>query len=111
MVLAASALGILVSAALPNQLKATEVLMVVATPAFVLSGFTYPLSQMPEAIQKVAQCLPLTPFLEIYRVVGIMGASPQETVGAWLTLAVQVVGYGLLACLAVHHLQQRVRQV
>ncbi|NIK74753.1 ABC-2 type transport system permease protein [Thermonema lapsum] len=109
MVLAASALGILVSAALPNQLKATEVLMVVATPAFVLSGFTYPLSQMPEAIQKVARCLPLTPFLEIYRVVGIMGASPRETVGAWLTLAVQVVGYGLLACLAVYYLQRRAR--
>ncbi|WP_038031864.1 ABC transporter permease [Thermonema rossianum] len=107
MVLAASSLGVLVSAALPNQLKATEVLMVVATPSFVLSGFTYPLSQMPQVIQYIAQCLPLTPFLEIYRVVGVMGAPPQEAAGAWLTLAVQVPVYGVLACLAVYRLQKR----
>ncbi|MGN0003707.1 MAG: ABC transporter permease, partial [Sphingobacterium composti] len=45
--LAVGFLGILFSIAIPNQLKATEILMVVATPSFILSGFTWPLSQMP----------------------------------------------------------------
>src|SRR5690554_7861038 len=40
-VLAVSFIGILVSIMIPNQLKATEVLMVIATPSFILSGFTW----------------------------------------------------------------------
>lgn len=43
-VLSVSFIGILVSIVIPNQLKATEVLMVIATPSFILSGFTWPLS-------------------------------------------------------------------
>ncbi len=64
---AVSFLGILVSILLPNQLKATEVLMVVATPSFIISGFTWPLSQMPVWVQHVANCIPLTHYLKIYR--------------------------------------------
>ncbi len=52
-VLSVCFLGILVSILIPNQLKATEVLMVVATPSFILSGFTWPLSQMPVWIQYI----------------------------------------------------------
>src|SRR5690606_9460953 len=57
-VLSVSFIGILVSILLPSQLKATEVLMVVATPAFMISGFTWPLSQMPVWIQYMAQVIP-----------------------------------------------------
>lgn len=61
-------IGILVSILIPNQLKATEVLMVVATPSFMISGFTWPLSQMPEWIQAIAQVIPLTHFLPAFRI-------------------------------------------
>ncbi|MDL1913032.1 MAG: ABC transporter permease [Bergeyella sp.] len=61
-------LGILGSLLFPTQLKATEVLMVVATPSFILSGFTWPLSQMPAWVQKIASVIPLTHYLEIYRI-------------------------------------------
>src|SRR5690606_28582564 len=53
-VMAVSFMGILVSILIPNQLKATEVLMVVATPSFMVSGFTWPISQMPGWIQMIA---------------------------------------------------------
>ncbi|CAI8727450.1 ABC transporter permease [Methylocaldum szegediense] len=49
-VASASFLGILAGILVPNQLKATEILTVVATPCLVLSGHTRPLSQMPEAV-------------------------------------------------------------
>src|SRR5699024_9500346 len=52
--LAVSFIGTLVSLAIPSQLKATEILMVIATPSFILSGFTWPLSQMPEWIVHLA---------------------------------------------------------
>lgn len=70
-VFAVSMIGILVSIVLPNQLKATEVLMVVATPSFILSGFTWPLSQMPTIIQYIANVIPLTHFLPIYRILAV----------------------------------------
>ncbi|HLQ98959.1 MAG TPA: ABC transporter permease [Sphingobacterium sp.] len=66
-ILAVCGIGVLVSVVLPNQLKATEVLMVVATPSFILSGFTWPLSQMPTWVQWVADVIPLTHYLKIFR--------------------------------------------
>lgn len=67
-VLATCFIGILVSIVLPGQLQATEVLMVVATPSFILSGFTWPLSQMPLAVQYIANAIPLTHFLQAFRI-------------------------------------------
>lgn len=65
--LAVSFLGILVSIIIPSQLKATEILMVIATPSFILSGFTWPLSQMPDWIVALAKLIPLTHYLQIFR--------------------------------------------
>jgi len=61
-------IGILVSILVPNQLKATEILMVIATPSFILSGFTWPLSQMPAWVQYIANVIPLTHFLPAFRI-------------------------------------------
>lgn len=68
LVTSVSFMGILVSILLPNQLKSTEVLMVIATPSFILSGFTWPLSQMPIWIQYLADVIPLTHFLQAFRI-------------------------------------------
>jgi ABC-2 type transport system permease protein len=67
-ILSVSFIGILVSIILPNQLKATEILMVIATPSFILSGFSWPLSQMPNWVQGIANIIPLTHFLKAFRV-------------------------------------------
>lgn len=72
-ILAVCFIGILGSILLPSQLKATEVLMVVATPSFILSGFTWPLSQMPAWVQTIASVIPLTHYLKIYRILFVEG--------------------------------------
>ncbi|WP_211093282.1 ABC transporter permease [Flammeovirga agarivorans] len=64
---ALTCLGGLVSWILPSQLKATEVLMVISTPSFILSGFTWPLNAMPVWIQNISKGIPLTHFLEALR--------------------------------------------
>ena len=66
-ILAATFIGILVSLIIPSQLKATEILMIVASPGFILSGFTWPLSEMPVWVQNFAKIIPLTPFLNGFR--------------------------------------------
>lgn len=78
-ILAASLIGILVSIAIPSQLKATEILMVVATPAFILSGFTWPSSLMPSWVQWIADAIPTTHYLRIYRMLFIQQADLYHT--------------------------------
>ncbi|MCI4442176.1 MAG: ABC transporter permease [Lentimicrobium sp.] len=76
-----SFMGILVSIVVPSQLKATEILMVVATPSFILSGFTWPLSQMPVWVQGVANVIPLTHFLKAFRILIIEDGTFSQTYG------------------------------
>lgn len=97
-VLSVCFLGILVSILIPNQLKATEVLMVVATPSFILSGFTWPLSQMPTWVVTIANCIPLTHFLKAFRVLMIEGQGLAQCAGAiwsmvWIGLFCAVLSY------------------
>lgn len=73
--LAVCFIGILVSVLVPSQLKATEILMVIATPSFILSGFTWPLSQMPDWVVSIANLIPLTHYLQVFRVLVIEGGT------------------------------------
>ncbi|MGB0837183.1 MAG: ABC transporter permease [Flavobacteriaceae bacterium] len=80
LILSVSALGIMVSIAIPSQLKATEILMVIATPSFILSGFTWPMSQMPVLIQSIANAIPLTHFLKALRKILLFNATTSDIV-------------------------------
>jgi len=92
-VLAVCFIGILVSILIPDQLKATEVLMVIATPSFILSGFTWPLSQMPIWVQTLADMIPLTHFLKAFRVLVVeQGTFSQTWPYIFALMLITVVG-------------------
>lgn len=61
------AIGFAISFFSANQLQATEIAMLIAVPSFLLSGYTWPLSAMPEAIAAIGKSLPLTYFLHAVR--------------------------------------------
>lgn len=67
--------GMMVSVIFKKQLTATEILMIVAAPSFIISGFTWPLSQMPTIVSTIANCIPLTHFATGFRKLAYMGAS------------------------------------
>lgn len=96
-VLSVSFIGILVSILIPNQLKATEILMVVATPSFILSGFSWPLSQMPNWVQGVANVIPLTHFLKAFRILIIENGTLSQT---WDSIKNMIIIGGVCAVLA-----------
>lgn len=107
-VLAVSFIGILVSILIPNQLKATEVLMVIATPSFMISGFTWPLSQMPEFVQVIAQIIPLTHFLPAFRILIIEKGSFDLTYPYILNLTIiSIIGF-VLSFIALHIKKRKV---
>ncbi|MFW0738923.1 ABC transporter permease [Flavobacterium sp. T12S277] len=101
-VLSVSFIGILVSIVVPNQLKATEILMVIATPSFILSGFTWPLSQMPQAVQAIANVIPLTHFLKAFRILIIEdGTYSQTTTAVWNMIIIGLI-CSVLAYIALY---------
>ncbi len=89
--LACMFIGMLFSLAIPSQLKATELLMVLATPSFLLSGYTWPLEAMPRLIQHFSNLLPLTHFLRGFRRIAIYRGTvadiqPQLMALAWISI-------------------------
>lgn len=71
--MASMCIGMLFSLAIPSQLKATELLMVISTPAFILSGFTWPTLAFPSAIATIAKYIPSTQFLSGFRKIAFYG--------------------------------------
>ncbi|PRD55866.1 ABC transporter permease [Sphingobacterium gobiense] len=86
--LAVCFIGVLVSIVLPSQLKATEILMVIATPAFILSGFTWPSSLMPAWVQLIADVIPSTHYLRIFRVMFIQHGENYHTYSDLIAMAI-----------------------
>ena len=101
-VISVSFIGVLVSILVPNQLKATEILMVIATPSFILSGFTWPLSQLPVWVQGIANVIPLTHFLKAFRILIIEnGTLSQTTDIIWNMIIIGAV-CGILSYIALY---------
>lgn len=70
-ILACTNLGVLVSILIPDALKATQILMVIASPSFIISGFTWPTYAMPSVINAINSIIPLTPYLEAMKILVI----------------------------------------
>lgn len=102
-VVAVSFIGVLVSIMVPNQLKATEILMVIATPSFILSGFTWPLSQMPLWVQYVADIIPLTHFLKAFRVLIIEDGRLDQTYSFIVPLLIIIVVCGFCSYFGLYY--------
>jgi ABC-2 type transport system permease protein len=75
--------------------------MVIATPSFILSGFTWPLSQMPVWVQAISNVIPLTHFLKAFRVLIIENGTFSQTTGAIWSMVIigTICYYPILLCI------------
>jgi ABC-2 type transport system permease protein len=64
--------GMAISSITKNQFFATEAALFINTPAFIFSGFVYPLWAMPEVHSVYANVMPFTHFLNGYLKIAIM---------------------------------------
>ena len=104
-ILAAIGLGILISSLVKTQQSAlTSSFLGLLLPAMLLSGFIFPLANMPVALQWVCQVVPATWFIEGIKGVMLKG---QPLVDLWLPLTVlggmTLVLIGLALGLFVRH--------
>lgn len=104
-ILAAIGLGILISSLVKTQQSAlTSSFLGLLLPTMLLSGFIFPLANMPVALQWVCQVVPATWFIEGIKGVMLKG---QPLVDLWLPLTVlggmTLVLIGLALGLFVRH--------
>jgi ABC-2 type transport system permease protein len=82
-------LGILISIAAKSQLVASQISMVATfLPAFLLSGFMYAISNMPEALQMLTRIIPARYFVSIVKGLFLKGNALRLLVGDGLFLLV-----------------------
>ena len=96
-VLAITFMGIFVSVLIPDALKATQILMMLSTPAFLIGGFTWPISAMPAGVRFLANMIPLTPFLNAHKILLIENGSLYHVLPYLKHLSIQIAVYGVLA--------------
>ncbi len=60
-------LGMLMSAITGNRLDALKGCLLIGAPAFLLSGYTWPIQQMPSLMEVISSFIPLSSYLEGFR--------------------------------------------
>jgi ABC-2 type transport system permease protein len=78
LIIANLTLGLLISTRAQSQFQAMQMTFFIFLPSILLSGFMFPFSGMPRAVQWLAEVLPLTHFLRLIRGVMLRGASLWE---------------------------------
>ena len=87
--------GYFISVVAKSQLVASQIsLFATFLPAFLLSGFLFPINQMPLAIQAVTYLLPARHYMAIIRNIFLKGSAITFLIGELLALSV-------MACLLV----------
>lgn len=101
---ASMCIGMLFSILIPSQLKATELLMVISTPAFVLSGFTWPAMAFPPSIAYFAQWIPSTQFLSGLRKVAFYGGD-LSTIQPEINILLMIISVAFISMLVLLQLK------
>jgi ABC-2 type transport system permease protein len=91
-ILAALALGLLISTVSKTQQEAFMLLILVVLPAVMLSGFISPIESMPKFFQWITVINPIRYFLEIVRGVFLKGIGVSELWPQYVILTVMSVG-------------------
>src|ERR1051325_2138091 len=73
-VVAALALGLLISTIAQNQAQALQFTLLITLPSILLSGFVFPRETMPGALYLLTFALPVTWFMDILRGIIVRGA-------------------------------------
>jgi ABC-2 type transport system permease protein len=102
--LSAISLGFFLSAMLRNRSDALKGMLILATPAFLVSGYTWPIHLMPVYLQGIVYILPLTSFLEGFRKLYQQGIGIGYLAKDLLILGVLCVVYLVAGSLFVRHL-------
>lgn len=96
-IVSATFLGVMISSLLPNALKATQILMLMSAPGFIIGGYTWPTISMATPIQWLADLLPLTPFLNAFKLMLMEKATLKQVLPFIYHLLIQIGVYFVIS--------------
>ncbi|SIN72316.1 ABC transporter permease [Chitinophaga niabensis] len=67
-------MGIFIGLLFRSQLLCTQLMAFSTYPIFLITGYTWPIQQLPDALKIVSGILPITPFLSLYQGIVQQGA-------------------------------------
>ena len=70
-------LGMLMAAVTGNRLDALKGCLLIGAPAFLLSGYTWPIEQMPTLMKNISLFIPLSSYLEGFRKIFQQNMQPE----------------------------------
>ena len=92
------ALGILISVVAKNQLMANQMAMVLTfVPSFLLSGFVFPIANMPAVIQAITYLVPARYFIALLKAIYLKGVGIRVLAGEGFLLVVFAASMLVLA--------------
>ena len=98
-------ISVFVGTLFERKIIALQFLVFTSYPIFLLSGFSWPVSAMPEALQWFAQLLPTTPYLQAMTRITYMGAGLEEVLPElWHLVGLGVLGLILTRLRIKHYL-------
>jgi ABC-2 type transport system permease protein len=93
--------AMMISAFVPTRSTAMQFVFIASSPAFILSGYTFPLMAMTWPAQCIANVVPLTPFLIAWRRIVLYGAGFGDVWLQLLHMAALAVLFGIIMMFAV----------
>ncbi len=94
--------AIAVARFMPDRAAAFQILMFVSTPLYLISGFTWPLEQMPFIMRAVAAIFPATPALQAMRIISLREPSITALMPHFMHLTILFFAYSILTLLLFH---------
>jgi ABC-2 type transport system permease protein len=100
-VLISLALGLVFSATSASAAEAVQKTVMFSIPLVQLSGFVFPIRNMPEAVQWVANLLPATHYIQVSRAIYLRGEGPSTMLPDLLMLLLFGIGLVRFALRAI----------
>ena len=93
--------GYFISASIRSQIGASQIALVVTLlPTTLLSGFAFPIDQMPAAVQAITYLVPARYYFSILKAIFLKGSGLGDLIAPIALLAVYAAIIGLLAARA-----------
>ena len=95
--LAVLLLGFLISAATGNQLAASQFSLVLTfLPSFLLSGFAFPIDQMPVVVREITRVIPARYYVTALKSLFLKGSGVAAIAGQMAAMALFALAAGAL---------------
>lgn len=100
-------MGIFTGLLFRSQLLCTQLMAFSTYPIFLITGYTWPIQQLPDALKVVSGFLPITPFISLYQGIVQQGAHISDRLPELFHLCTLWIFYTLICLIKMNMTAQR----